>query len=227
MQVVDVDRVLDGLVAELVGRAVGRAALDAAAGQPDGEAPVVVVAAHRRLAADQLDRRRAAELAAADHQRLVEQAAPLQIGQQRRDRAVDLAGQLAVVLRRCCRGCPTAARRRGSTARSARRARPAAGRSAAAGRARASPYASRTCCGSWPTSKASVASDLHAVGQLERLDAGLERGVLGPRLLVPAVQLGEQVELPPLVGPRRPPGCGCSRSAPRPCVLRVSMCVPW
>ena len=45
VQVVDVDRVLDGLEAELVGRAVDVAALDAAAGQPHGEAVVVVVAA--------------------------------------------------------------------------------------------------------------------------------------------------------------------------------------
>jgi hypothetical protein len=40
---------------------------------------------------------------------------------------------------------------------------------------------------------------LHPVGQLERLEARLQGGVLGPRLLVPAVQIREQVELPPLV----------------------------
>ena len=45
VQVVDVDLVLDRLEAELVGRAVDVAALDAAAGQPHGEAVVVVVAA--------------------------------------------------------------------------------------------------------------------------------------------------------------------------------------
>ena len=43
-----------------------------------------------------LHRRRPAELAAEDHQRLVEQAARLQIIQQRRDRAVHLVGQLLV-----------------------------------------------------------------------------------------------------------------------------------
>ena len=39
VQVVDVDLVLDRREAELVGRAVGHAALDAAAGQPHREAP--------------------------------------------------------------------------------------------------------------------------------------------------------------------------------------------
>ena len=38
VQVVDVDRVLDDVVAEVVGLAVDDARLDAAAGEPDGEA---------------------------------------------------------------------------------------------------------------------------------------------------------------------------------------------
>src|SRR5262245_47223148 len=45
VQVVDVDPVLDGVHPQLVGRSVDRAALDAAAGQPHGEAAAVVVAA--------------------------------------------------------------------------------------------------------------------------------------------------------------------------------------
>ena len=45
MQVVDVDAVLDGVEAELVGLAEGEARLDAAAGQPHREAVDVVVAA--------------------------------------------------------------------------------------------------------------------------------------------------------------------------------------
>src|SRR5262249_25772526 len=68
VQVVDVDRLFDGLVAELVGCAVDMAALDATAGQPNGEAPVVVIAAVAGLAVDQLDRGRPAEFAAANHQ---------------------------------------------------------------------------------------------------------------------------------------------------------------
>ena len=50
MQVGDVVAVLDGVEAELVGRAVDDAALDAAAGQPDGEAVRVMVAAVGTLA---------------------------------------------------------------------------------------------------------------------------------------------------------------------------------
>ena len=73
VQVVDVDHVLDGVVAELVGLAVGDAGLDAAAGQPDGKALDVMVAAVA------LVHRRAAELAAPDHQRVVQQAALLQV----------------------------------------------------------------------------------------------------------------------------------------------------
>jgi hypothetical protein len=53
----DVVAVLDGVEAELVGGAVGDAALDPAAGQPDSEAERVVVAAGRALGAG-----RAAEL---------------------------------------------------------------------------------------------------------------------------------------------------------------------
>ena len=70
----DVVAVLDGVEAELVGRAVDDAALDAAAGQPDREAVGVVVAAVAALRPG-----RAAELGRPDDQRLVEQAALLQV----------------------------------------------------------------------------------------------------------------------------------------------------
>ena len=72
-------RVLDGVEAELVGLAEGDARLDAAAGQPHGEGVGVMVAAV--VAA--LDHRRAAELAAPDDQRVVEQAALLEVLDQR------------------------------------------------------------------------------------------------------------------------------------------------
>src|SRR5260370_2618267 len=79
VQVVYVNAVFDGAVAELVGGAMDIAPFDAAAGESDGEAPVVVIAPHRGTPARQLDCRRTAALAAADHQRfLVEpQALPL------------------------------------------------------------------------------------------------------------------------------------------------------
>src|SRR4051794_11118395 len=44
MEVVDMDPVFDGLVAELVGRAIGEAAFHAAAREPDREAVMVVIA---------------------------------------------------------------------------------------------------------------------------------------------------------------------------------------
>ena len=75
VEVVDRADVLDRLVAELVGRAVAEAALHARAGQPDGEALRVVVAAAGAL----LERRHAAELGDPDDQRVVEQAALFQV----------------------------------------------------------------------------------------------------------------------------------------------------
>ncbi len=91
VQVVDVHRVLDGLVAELVGLAVGDPGLHAAAGHPEGESLVVVVAAVGVLPV-----RRAAELAAPDHQRVVEQPPRAQVRQQAGDRPVDGPGVAGV-----------------------------------------------------------------------------------------------------------------------------------
>src|SRR5262249_25531177 len=79
--------------ADGVGGAEDLAALDAAAGQPHGEAVRVVVAAGRALAHG-----RAAELASPDHQRRVEQAARLEVAQQASDGPVALAAEPAVVL---------------------------------------------------------------------------------------------------------------------------------
>src|SRR6185436_12775032 len=82
---------LDGVEAELVGRAVDDAPLDAAAGQPRAEAEGMVVPAVGALGPGG-----AAELGAPDDQRLVEQAAPLEVLDQARDGLVDLAGELGV-----------------------------------------------------------------------------------------------------------------------------------
>src|SRR5262249_58829212 len=91
VQVVDLDLVLDGVVAVVVGLAVDRAALDAPAGQPDGEAVRVVVAPVLALG-----HRGAAELAAPDDQSLVQQPAPLQVPEQAGDRPVDGPGVVLV-----------------------------------------------------------------------------------------------------------------------------------
>src|SRR6185295_7016374 len=69
------------------------ALLDAAAGEPDREAERVVVASRAVL----LGVRRAAELAAPPDQRVLEQAAALQVHEQARDRLVDRARVVAVL----------------------------------------------------------------------------------------------------------------------------------
>jgi len=72
VQVVEVDFVLDGEVAVIVGGAVGHAAFDAAAGEPHGEALRVVVAAVVALGDGGTP-----ELAAPEDERVFEQTAAL------------------------------------------------------------------------------------------------------------------------------------------------------
>src|SRR6266511_2872350 len=84
--------VLDGVEAYLVGRPMRDAAADAAAGHPYREAVNVMVPAIAPLRAG-----RAPELGAEDHQRLVEQPAPLQIFQEPGNRLVHLPAVLAVI----------------------------------------------------------------------------------------------------------------------------------
>src|SRR5262249_6463894 len=77
VQIVYVDRFLDGLEPEVVGRAVDRAALDAAAREPHREAERVVVAAVLDAAGAGADLHdwRPPELGPAHHQRVLEQSA--------------------------------------------------------------------------------------------------------------------------------------------------------
>jgi hypothetical protein len=96
LQVVHVDRVLGDVVAEVVGRAVGEARLDAAARHPAGEAARVMIAAVVGRGELALRVVRAPELAAPDDQRVVEQAALFQVGDQRVAGAVDV-GALAAM----------------------------------------------------------------------------------------------------------------------------------
>src|SRR5688500_9074700 len=103
VEIVDVDRVLHDVVAVVVGLPVDEPRLDPAAGGPEREAAAVVVAAvvgggELALAVD-----RPAELPAPDDERLVEQAALLEVLDQGRRRlvdvlalAADLLGQVAV-----------------------------------------------------------------------------------------------------------------------------------
>ena len=105
VQVVDVDRIADDVVAVVVGFAVGDARPDAAAGHPDGEAARVMIAAVVRGGQVALAVNRATELAAPDDERVVEQPAPLQIENQGGTRLVDVArlirdlrGQVGVLI---------------------------------------------------------------------------------------------------------------------------------
>ena len=91
---------LDGAQPELVGVADDLAALDAAAGHPDREAVRIVVAPFRAVRAA-VRCRAAAEFAAPDHQRGIEQAAGFQVRQQPGDGLVGLGRARLVVLVAC------------------------------------------------------------------------------------------------------------------------------
>ena len=79
MQIVNVNFVLDGHIAKLIGRAVNVASLDAAAGQPRAESFGIVVTPRRRCGGDvgrrQLAARHAAEFASPNDQRIFEHPA--------------------------------------------------------------------------------------------------------------------------------------------------------
>ena len=93
VQVVHVDFVLDREVTEVVGLAIGEAGFETAPGEQHGKARGVVVAA-RAVA---LGVGRAAKLAAPPHDRVVQQAAGLQILEQAGDRLVDAHGVVLVL----------------------------------------------------------------------------------------------------------------------------------
>ena len=84
LQIVDVDRVFDDVKTQIVGGAIERARLDAAAGHPHRECLRVMIAAQatmeNRVA---FHHRRAAEFAAPNHERLIEQTALFEVAQGR------------------------------------------------------------------------------------------------------------------------------------------------
>ena len=88
VQVVHVDLAGERVMAELVGGAVDEAGLDAAAGEELREAAGVVIAS----GAVALGVGRASEFAAPPDQRVLEQTAPLQIGEEARDGLVRCQG---------------------------------------------------------------------------------------------------------------------------------------
>src|SRR5262245_21437856 len=90
-----------GAEAEWVSRAVDVAPLDAATGEPGGEAPMIVIAAvdaaSVRSGSRQVHRGRAAEFASPDDERVVEHAALLEILEQGADRLVALPSEAAMI----------------------------------------------------------------------------------------------------------------------------------
>ena len=201
VQVVNVDLVFDGLEAELVGRAVDVAALDAAAGQPHREAVVVMVAAVHlaliRARSRQLDGRRAAELAAPDDQRVVEHPALFQILQEGADGLVALPAQLAmtglevvVIVPGLSLTVPELDEPHAPLQQ------PPCGQERSGVNARAVKGAD--VGGLLADVKRLGRLRLHPVGQLERLDPRLELGLVPVPVKVLSIELGQEIELSPL-----------------------------
>src|SRR6516225_3255589 len=101
VQIVNVDGMLDGTETEIVGGAMNLASLDAAAGQPHAETIVIVVAAIDAAGigarSRQLHRRSSAKLAAPDQQRIVQHAALFQVFQKASDGLIAFPGQTAML----------------------------------------------------------------------------------------------------------------------------------
>ena len=95
VEVGDMATVVDGIETELVGRSNGLAALDPRTGQPHCETVGIVIAAGL---VDSFAGRSPAELAAPDDQCLIPQSRSFQVGEQRGDRLIRLAGMGRVVL---------------------------------------------------------------------------------------------------------------------------------
>src|SRR5882672_6868731 len=92
VQVVHVDFVGDGVMAEVIGGAVDDAGLDAAAGEPLREAAGVVIAA----GAIAFGVGSAAEFTAPPDERVFQEAAAFEIGEQARDRLIGGEGVIGV-----------------------------------------------------------------------------------------------------------------------------------
>ena len=91
VEVVDLDLVLNRMVAVVVGRTVDGSALDSPSGKPHGEAERVVVATVRSLRHGG-----STELASPEHERTLQQASGLEVFQQTSDSAIDRAGVVLV-----------------------------------------------------------------------------------------------------------------------------------
>ena len=105
LEVVDVDGMIDGVEAEVVGSAESEAGLDSAASYPDGEGIWMMIAAPAGSVVDvALNERRATEFAAPDDERVIQHAAHFQVLNKRGARLIGVFalrvefGRQAVVL---------------------------------------------------------------------------------------------------------------------------------
>src|SRR5262249_12554213 len=99
VQIMDMHGFFHGLISEFVGGAVNVSRLYAAAGEPHGEAVRIMVApgSFAVAAGGEFDDGGSTKLAAPDDQGFVEQAALLEVFEQRADRLVGSAGEAAVI----------------------------------------------------------------------------------------------------------------------------------
>src|SRR5437016_8330858 len=95
------DFVLDGVEADFVGLAEAEAGLGAAAGEEHGIAIRIVIAAGAAFA-----HRRAAEFAAPDDERVVQQAAAFEVLDETSNRPVAFAAEFGVVAAQVAMGVP-------------------------------------------------------------------------------------------------------------------------
>ena len=105
VEVVDVDAFLDGVKAKIIGGPDGLATAHTAAREPQGEAGGVVVAS-----VPLLGHGGATELPAPDHERVVEEAAGLEVGEKPGDGLVLAGAEFRVVLFDASVGIPAVAR---------------------------------------------------------------------------------------------------------------------
>ena len=197
VEVVDVDGVLHGGEAEVIGGTVDVAAFDTATGHPDGEAVVVVVAAFHDAfvgaGLGEFDDGGAAEFAAPEDEGFIEQAALFEIGEEGADGLIAFAGEAAVVFDVIV-GVPGLAVAVPELDEADAAFEEAAGHEALAGEG-AGAVEVADGLGFAVEIEGIGGLGLHAVGEFETADAGFELGVVMAAGEVVFVELAEEVEL--------------------------------
>ncbi len=200
VEVVDGGAIDRGAEAEVVGGAVGLAAADAAACEPDAEAPVVVVAAQFGFSfGAQFDGGGASEFAAPEDEGVLEEAALFEVGHEGGDGAVDLGGVAAdvgfdvvVVIPGLAGAVPELDHADAAFEEA----------SGDEGLAAVDVVAVHLADVGWFAGDVEGVGglQLHAEGQFEGFEAGFEAGVAEAGALVFEVQFAEEVELAALDG---------------------------